>query len=967
MSIDCSKNRQTGTLSNCTTIGSVSNKIAKNITITKKKEKSRLKIVRNLKRVRNDKENKEMTTKKLPPGQLPISALAAQQSHKPKPKAKPNTSATATASDVRTQPRSTRGETHKSHQHSNATRPLTHAERAARRPKPTATWSVADALVTDSAKAPPKPHRAHSPPNKPSKSQQSKSQQSKSQQSKPQGKSQGKARRVVLPNRAAPLSAAQRRIRAPTPFKRAVLRERWTRFAALPTSTTTATTSSTSSTTREDDMNEAMAASQPLVEPLARWALARVAEAEAQVTRDVHALQWSAATQRAAIDALLLSTAGRESEPQPANSWAAYVEQARAQRGVPLRVAAAVAEPHSALDALRRQLAAAVKSVRALLRKHEDKLAKRRTHVATDNTHPPLVNLPKLETVESNGGSIGDIVYHDNEHDSQIQLEQFGQNDDVNDQNDYNQNDDVNDQNDDNVNDQNGYNQIDQDDDMNDQNLENEDDQIDQDNDDINDQNLEINDNHNLSDQNDDLNDQNDDLNDQNDDLNDQNDDLNDQNDDLNDQNDDSNDQNDDLNDQNDDFNDQNVQNVENNDDNQNQETEKMDENMTNFDFEEYAIQMYEQMVSDDRLVAKILEQCVADCKQLLDMTKLAAQSDASDSKALDCSAAQFAQLTSGFATILTEVRQVRASQSAANTLFHVDLKAELKQYEERIAKELRRRQLWHTHSALVEERAELLSDPTRNEPVPPSTIGSVSDSALKKALQAKTVGEFYQSATRLPELTRNPEATDAFLALPDDCFEPFVHDRYVQNAQSDELLSALTAMLAKLDELQLKSKKHAANRRANKPGRPALLRYQVGLNAAKRSLGKAGKSSLMIIIAIGKFCYQQQQKQPKKKIFFLIFLFLKIQKKKKKKKDIEPTNVMLDTIRSLQQAGRKARVPIVYAFTQRDLFKAIGRKGTGKTSFVTVTDCTGAEADLQRVVRAWQQARTQFRNSSKK
>ena len=80
-------------------------------------------------------------------------------------------------------------------------------------------------------------------------------------------------------------------------------------------------------------------------------------------------------------------------------------------------------------------------------------------------------------------------------------------------------------------------------------------------------------------------------------------------------------------------------------------------------------------------------------------------------------------------------------------------------------------------------------------------------------------------------------------------------------------------------------------------------------------------------------------------------------------KLDIEPTEAMLAQIASLQQVGRKARVPIVYAMSQTELYGAIGRPGRKRASFVVVTDISGAEPEMQVALQAWQKARNKLRS----
>jgi ribosomal protein L7Ae-like RNA K-turn-binding protein len=177
---------------------------------------------------------------------------------------------------------------------------------------------------------------------------------------------------------------------------------------------------------------------------------------------------------------------------------------------------------------------------------------------------------------------------------------------------------------------------------------------------------------------------------------------------------------------------------------------------------------------------------------------------------------------------------------------------------------------------------------------------------ALDKALKSDSVIQFYKRLNRIQHV-----ASPAVGA-------------YVNNAISEELTSAVVAVLTQLDRLQLKGKTTGSVR---------AKRFDIGINAAHKRL--EARSALCIFVAV----------------------------------DIEPVPTLLKSIGELQSKAHRRHVPLIFALTRCELAAALNRQteaGDKQVSVVCVTSDMGANRELKALRTLWQTHVNRFQAEKK-
>jgi ribosomal protein L7Ae-like RNA K-turn-binding protein len=178
---------------------------------------------------------------------------------------------------------------------------------------------------------------------------------------------------------------------------------------------------------------------------------------------------------------------------------------------------------------------------------------------------------------------------------------------------------------------------------------------------------------------------------------------------------------------------------------------------------------------------------------------------------------------------------------------------------------------------------------------------------ALDRALKSDSVIQFYKRLNRIQHV-----ASPAVGA-------------YVNNAISEELTSAVVAVLTQLDRLQLKGKTAGSVR---------AKRFDIGINAAHKRL--EARSALCIFVAV----------------------------------DIEPVPTLLKSIGELQSKAHRRHVPLIFALTRCELAAALNRQteaGDKQVSVVCVTSDMGANRELKALRALWQTHVNRFHTAKNK
>jgi ribosomal protein L7Ae-like RNA K-turn-binding protein len=170
---------------------------------------------------------------------------------------------------------------------------------------------------------------------------------------------------------------------------------------------------------------------------------------------------------------------------------------------------------------------------------------------------------------------------------------------------------------------------------------------------------------------------------------------------------------------------------------------------------------------------------------------------------------------------------------------------------------------------------------------------------ALELALKSDSVVAFYRKLQRFPAVEPAPRAS------------------YMTIEPTEELVSAVVAILHKLDHLQVRGKKSGA---------PRAKRLDIGMHATRKRL--EARSAIAIVLAT----------------------------------DIEPVPTLLNEIAALQAlAHKRGRVPVMCMMTRRELATALNRQndaGEKMVSVVTISSVTGAEREFRALRALWVRVR---------
>lgn len=172
---------------------------------------------------------------------------------------------------------------------------------------------------------------------------------------------------------------------------------------------------------------------------------------------------------------------------------------------------------------------------------------------------------------------------------------------------------------------------------------------------------------------------------------------------------------------------------------------------------------------------------------------------------------------------------------------------------------------------------------------------------ALELALKSETVVAFYKKLRRLPPVEAAPLAA------------------YVNHDVSEELVSAVVAILGQLDRYQVRGKKTNA---------PRAKRLDIGLHATRKRL--EARSAIAIVLAT----------------------------------DVEPLPTLLNEIDELQKLALQRGVPVLCVMTRRELATALNRQnaaGEKLVSVVTIVRSLGAEQEVRALREMWRKARNKF------
>jgi ribosomal protein L7Ae-like RNA K-turn-binding protein len=172
---------------------------------------------------------------------------------------------------------------------------------------------------------------------------------------------------------------------------------------------------------------------------------------------------------------------------------------------------------------------------------------------------------------------------------------------------------------------------------------------------------------------------------------------------------------------------------------------------------------------------------------------------------------------------------------------------------------------------------------------------------ALELALKSESVVAFYKKLRRLPPVEAAPLAT------------------YVNHDVSEELTSAVVAILGQLDRYQVRGKQTNA---------PRAKRLDIGMHATRKRL--EARSAIAIVLAT----------------------------------DIEPLPTLMKEIEELQKMALQRRVPVLCVMTRRDLATALNRQnaaGEKLVSVVTIVRALGAEPEIRALREMWRKARNKF------
>jgi ribosomal protein L7Ae-like RNA K-turn-binding protein len=172
---------------------------------------------------------------------------------------------------------------------------------------------------------------------------------------------------------------------------------------------------------------------------------------------------------------------------------------------------------------------------------------------------------------------------------------------------------------------------------------------------------------------------------------------------------------------------------------------------------------------------------------------------------------------------------------------------------------------------------------------------------ALELALKSESVVAFYRKLQRFPAVEPAPRAS------------------YVTIEPTEELMSAVVAILNRLDRLQVRGKKSGAVR---------AKRLDIGMHATRMRL--EARSAFAIVLAT----------------------------------DIEPVRTLLDEIAALQALAHRRRVPVICMMTRRELATAVNRQndaGEKLVSVVTIVSVSGAEREFRALRAMWIKERDRF------
>ena len=276
------------------------------------------------------------------------------------------------------------------------------------------------------------------------------------------------------------------------------------------------------------------------------------------------------------------------------------------------------------------------------------------------------------------------------------------------------------------------------------------------------------------------------------------------------------------------------------------------------------------------------------------------------------CHAAQVQMLVDAVSALLRAHTAARLAHGRANKEFY-DQMHSLRHKQKALDAELAERAQWRAQADALDQQHAALSSPS-GQNAPRDTAPKIKRTeALDFALAAKTVPDFYASLRTLPEIDDGDDG---------DCVA------YAQNAPTEPLRESIGALLRKIDELQQNSKQQAAQRKKQK--RPPLIRYHLGLRAAKRFV--QSRSALMVVVAT----------------------------------DLEQSEAMRKALVDLQQLGRRMRVPVVYALG-RDALALVLQRPKRSTSFVSVVNADGAEPELKQAIAHWNDARNEMRRAAER
>lgn len=172
---------------------------------------------------------------------------------------------------------------------------------------------------------------------------------------------------------------------------------------------------------------------------------------------------------------------------------------------------------------------------------------------------------------------------------------------------------------------------------------------------------------------------------------------------------------------------------------------------------------------------------------------------------------------------------------------------------------------------------------------------------ALELALKSESVVAFYKKLRRLPPVEAAPLST------------------YVNHDVSEELTSAVVAILGQLDRYQVRGKQTNA---------PRAKRFDIGMHATRKRL--EARSAIAIVLAT----------------------------------DIEPLPTLMKEIEELQKLALQRGVPVLCVMTRRDLATALNRQnaaGEKLMSVVTIVRALGAESEIRALKEMWRKARNKF------